>query len=298
MKIFSKFILTVLCANLTFGCFAGGNASRERAEQENERTEQEFMDRMKKMEKLGAVGFGLLAVAAIAYACKDDNRERPVAQRANDAVEERKEQPEPIRRPIALAPASSSTQVRKQGESSGCIQESACRISKNASSDLPSIKLDDITLNSLRDQFDNKLMTPSCWGPSKDIRFDYQHIFVSKPKGKNGFKMGHTDARNILYKHKQLLGIKFTGYGPCGSYGYRWGEHETLNTFFPDNWSNDKIMSKINEAIKNRITKVDRQSKAFTFDGKTSEGLTIRIVFEAKDGQTTGKVKSVYPIID
>ena len=294
MKIFSKFILTVLCANLTFSCFAGNNLARERAEQKDEREQRENRQFM-----VGAgIAVGVVALGLHQLLNRNNNdRVQPVAQRVNnDAVEERKEQSEPIRRPIALAPASSSVEAREQYEGSCSIAESACRISKNASSDLPSIKLDDSTLNSLRNQFDNKLMTPSCWGPSKNITFNYQHIFGSKRKGKN-FLMGHTDANNILYDYKPF-GIKFAGYGPCESYGYRWGDRETLNTFFPDNWEPNKIISKINEVMKNGMTTIEQQQNSIARQGKTSEGLTIKIVFEVKNGNPTGKVKTAYPIID
>ena len=57
-------------------------------------------------------------------------------------------------------------------------------------------------------------------------------------------------------------------------------------------------MSKIKEAMQNGMNRIDQKPTSIGYHGKTSEGLTIKIVFETKNGNPTGRVISAYPIID
>ena len=66
---------------------------------------------------------------------------------------------------------------------------------------------------------------------------------------------------------------------------YEWKGLSKKSTFFPDQWSRDKVLKKVNEACNNIIV---RQQNGFI--GKTTEGIEIQFWFN-KDST----IASIYP---
>lgn len=300
MKLVSKFMLTILCANLAINCFAGSTASRERRERE---------DLEKKVAALIIIGGALYA--GYKYLNEDD-KDNEIEERREEQVvraqQERQAQEERARIAIRAQEEARASAFRIQEEQVRVAREqemrNLARISAIAGIPLnfghnrnpneeykepergeqqqhvlegritkPSsknaiISLSNKQLNSLKQQFDNIMQTPANWGSKKLITFNYKEIFNTTK-----WHVGHYDPNNELSNEQKIA-----------------------STVFPSHWQPNKIMSKIKEAYLHS-TKEYFQGDSWIVVGVTSEGIIIRIIFKADvQGNPTGKVKTAYPI--
>jgi hypothetical protein len=73
--------------------------------------------------------------------------------------------------------------------------------------------------------------------------------------------------------------------------------HASNRTFFPADWTQEKIVNKINEAYDNfkasNETPILNRKQKYTIRGFTKENIEIEMIFT-----TDGKMKTAYPIID
>ncbi|MDR3550119.1 MAG: EndoU domain-containing protein [Candidatus Babeliales bacterium] len=153
--------------------------------------------------------------------------------------------------------------------------------------------------------FDGTLTTPSECGKAASIWTDYQHVM--SPIITSNCKTGQL--RLSGFHHDFLGQIKESGLieyintikHPHGFYACHWkygNAEKKFSGFFPDNWSPNKVMSKVHEALKNNpIIKLDKRGNWTAF-GKISEGIDVLIVLETKNGHPTGKIISAYPVFE
>lgn len=191
----------------------------------------------------------------------------------------------------------------RQTHASVCVQKSTHSVHVDEAKDKHTIIINELSnkqINALMKDFDSKLLTPKKWGKSVPIVFDYEHIFNTKIKSKhNGkitFEVGHSDYNGAVCNHKDIE-CSFEARNK-GSYDVllRYKGTSAIKTFFPKDWQLNKVMSKITEALLNVYHDEFDGVSSRTLVGRTSEGLSIVIVFRTnKEGQPTGKVVTAYP---
>lgn len=155
--------------------------------------------------------------------------------------------------------------------------------------------------------FDGTMQTPAGSGNPAQIWTDYQHLLGPV------IKMDCTNAEIELagFHHDYLGKIRESGVLKCtdivekphGFYELRWayGNSEAKpSSFFPDDWTPAKVMTKIEEALRNPIEGLDPffEKGEWIVYGRIAEGIEIRIVLEASKANKfvpTGKIKSAYP---
>lgn len=150
--------------------------------------------------------------------------------------------------------------------------------------------------------FDGVLVIPNTSG--KSAWYDYQHLMgpvvnVGCQSDKIFLQGFHHD---YLGKVRQSGLIEYTNIvqRPHGFYEANWAygnvKKSAPSTFFPDHWTPNQVMSKIEEAMKNN-PKVKFKDGQCTMTGITiAEGIKIKVVFETKNGQSTGKIITAYPM--
>lgn len=180
MKMFPKFMLTMLCSNLTLGCFAGTSISKESVSKNEEKKETRVTYQASRQTDFCVVK-GAAVIGCVAFTLYDLLSD-------SFSEEERKEQ----------------KAKKADTEFSGKHLEGAC------SKDDPKgavIELSAKQIHALKEQFDNQGLTPDWWGSQKLIRFDYKHIFnASNKKNKH---QGHYNPNNVFSKSQEKASTSF-----------------------------------------------------------------------------------------
>jgi len=148
--------------------------------------------------------------------------------------------------------------------------------------------------------------TPASMGKPAPVEFNPGHIVEpeilihcdKKVYNVGGFHHDH------LGKIEQSGLVKFTNIeqGANGIYKAGWsyaGVEPKESTFFPKEWSPTKVFEKIKEALGNLVENPVFEKKRWCVNGKTNEGMKIKMVFETDPatGSPTGKIVSAYPTI-
>jgi len=163
------------------------------------------------------------------------------------------------------------------------------------------------TWDRLAEKFDGMQISHEKWDKPVSTEFNYRHflhpdIKVNCLTGEIKFGGFHHDH---LGKIQESGVIKFTEIieKPHGFYKakWQWGSFKSkFSSFFPKHWTHDKIMSKVEEALKNtHLVEFNEEYRTWEFTGKISEGIDIIIVFATdKNLKPTGRVSSVYAELD
>ncbi len=145
---------------------------------------------------------------------------------------------------------------------------------------------------------------------------------LCKPYGKNlGYE--HLFAPELMYNCEKNI-LKGTGWhhdrlgrvlksgkvkiqnlakGPHGTYKLEWsygGSEFKPSTFFPVSWSESKVLSKINEAMRNAKEIVAIGRNRFRLEGFTCEGIEIVSIVEATNMESLNNITrliTAHPII-
>ncbi|MFZ5954245.1 MAG: EndoU domain-containing protein [Candidatus Dependentiae bacterium] len=131
------------------------------------------------------------------------------------------------------------------------------------------------------------------------------HVFAPEVKvnceeGKVGTQGAHYYPILELLEKEGLIKIDTKVLNPDGTYIIEWSYHGSKSkesTCFPLEWTEEKIIQKINEAAKN-ITKEEWQKDGrLEIIGQTTEGIKIKMVFEFQkvEEKTICKMISCYP---
>jgi hypothetical protein len=156
----------------------------------------------------------------------------------------------------------------------------------------------------LSSKFDFRIIKPelieSCPElADKPLHFDYTHLFSPDIRVKNGkieISGYHHDAKNILETNEHFTMTPFkTKELPEGFYEISIKALDsTLKTTvcFPKHWTQEKVMSKIEESIMNGVVVIQKNGR-IAIEGNISEGIKITSIIDPK----TGLVISVYPDI-
>jgi len=137
------------------------------------------------------------------------------------------------------------------------------------------------------------------------VYIDYAHIFgpviITKCKNKtfelHGF---HQDLLKIIERSNL---IKFSDVKPeaYDFYKAKWSYENAQpkdSTFFPAEWTRDKVIEKIYETLRNPISVSIPKEGRWEFFGKIGEEIKIKIIFQTvtiEDGIRTVKIVSAYP---
>lgn len=133
---------------------------------------------------------------------------------------------------------------------------------------------------------------------NKCIKFPLAHIFTIEFKlGKDGISLSgfHHDPMNIIEK-SGILKFANKKFGKNGIYKAKvfFNGNEYNKTFFPTDWSREKVISKIYEAyddfISNGANATVTKGGQYKISGLTSEGIEIEMYITKK-----GRVTTVYP---
>ncbi len=156
----------------------------------------------------------------------------------------------------------------------------------------------------LASKFDNRIIKSevAIYAPhlaGKPLIFDYNHLFSPAIRVKAGeiiITGYHHDTQNILegcehftmqlFKTKELPeGFYQISVGPLNS-------DPKSTVCFPKEWTQEKVMSKIEESIRNG-TVIKQDDGKIAIIGMINEGIKIRSIIDPK----TGSVISVFPDI-
>jgi hypothetical protein len=140
---------------------------------------------------------------------------------------------------------------------------------------------------------------------SYDVKLNYHHLYeLSLIKSGNkktskflvyGF---HHDYLRIFEK-KGFVAYSHVIQGPAGSFTARTiinGKDHGLKSFFPPTWSHEKVIETIKGLCRERYASVSKEQikNRDIFMATTTEGLTLKIVFDVKNSQ----VITAYPVIE
>jgi hypothetical protein len=157
----------------------------------------------------------------------------------------------------------------------------------------------------LASMFDNKILKSelSIFAPNlagKPLTFDYNHLFspdieiVGIDIEISGY---HHDAQNILESSEHFTMKPFkTKDLPAGFYQISVGAlgvRGKSTVCFPKEWTQEKVMSKIEESIKNGTVKRQKDGK-IAITGYISEGIKIRSIIDSKTGSITSSFPDIY----
>lgn len=150
----------------------------------------------------------------------------------------------------------------------------------------------------LRQKFDLKHTMGFGKNPNRFLKWDYKHVLTPdiKIKGKNIMLSGFHHDPGYLIENSGLIRLTNKRMGPCGTYiADVWIGNRCFKdkTFFPANWSQEKIMEKTLEAYKDGLAKeipnLTREGK-YWLKGFTSEGIEIEMIITQ-----SGDVSTYYP---
>jgi hypothetical protein len=138
-----------------------------------------------------------------------------------------------------------------------------------------------------------------------DVKLNYHHLYELSliKKGKKGvgkfllYGFHHDYLR--IFESKGLLYYHDVTEGPAGSFSARViinGKDHGLKSFFPPHWSHEKVIETIKNICRDRYRSAlnNEMKDRDIFTAKSSEGLTVKIVFDLKKSQ----VITAYPIIE
>ncbi|HEV2600690.1 MAG TPA: EndoU domain-containing protein, partial [Candidatus Babeliales bacterium] len=158
--------------------------------------------------------------------------------------------------------------------------------------------------------FDGTLSVPIEIGEGVHIWIDYEHIF--NPVLKIGCKDNtitpvglHHDYLGELQK-SGLIESVIIKQGEHGIYQIEWsyvGSDTKESTMFPDYWTREQVIQKIDEALRAVIEKEQntRNVGRWEIKGQTSEGISIIAIidiYKTQSGQKVGKIVTAYPEIE
>jgi hypothetical protein len=139
---------------------------------------------------------------------------------------------------------------------------------------------------------------------SPDVRLNYHHLYElslikKSQRGPGKFLIYgfHHDYLRI-FETEGLIAYKDVVEGPASSFSARTiinGKDHGLKSFFPPQWSHEKVIETIKALCRARYTDPlnDEIKGRDVFTAKTPEGLTVKIVFDRKES----RVITAYPII-
>lgn len=74
-----------------------------------------------------------------------------------------------------------------------------------------------------------------------------------------------------------------------------------MSTFFPDEWTPEKVIQKIEEALENPIREPYQDRDTLVVEGMIKEGILIKILLETdpeNNCKPTGKILIAFPVLD
>jgi hypothetical protein len=99
-----------------------------------------------------------------------------------------------------------------------------------------------------------------------------------------------------------LIKIHARALNPDGIHSFNWSYHGSKgkdSTCFPTNWSQEKIIQKINEAIKNIQDKITKPNGRIEIEAQTLENVKIKMIFDIEQigEQNICTMVSCYPVL-